>query len=125
LNFGFQFVDLGVSANFSGAISVAANISQPNGFVSNQWLPTLEATSGALGNSPNAANIAGTQHATLFLGIEGDLNHDGSIDAGDLALLLGSWGLEASISGYLAADLDRDGSVGAADLAALLSRWGA
>ncbi len=49
-----------------------------------------------------------------------DLNGDGSIDAEDLALLLGVWG---SSGGSLAADLDGDGSVGASDLAVLLGAW--
>lgn len=49
----------------------------------------------------------------------GDLNHDGAVDAPDLALLLGSWG-----SVGVEADLNGDGSVGAPDLGILLGAWG-
>ncbi|MEY2796355.1 MAG: hypothetical protein RIR10_2071, partial [Planctomycetota bacterium] len=49
-----------------------------------------------------------------------DINGDGSVDAGDLAILLGAWG-----TALASADLNYDGSVGAADLAVLLARWGA
>ena len=45
-----------------------------------------------------------------------------SIDAADLAALLGAWGpVPAGRISY--ADLDHDGSVGAGDLAILLSQW--
>ncbi|MFM1822804.1 MAG: Leukotoxin [Planctomycetota bacterium] len=49
-----------------------------------------------------------------------DLDGNGSVDAADLAALLGSWGTADA-----AADLDGNGSVDAADLAALLGAWGA
>lgn len=49
----------------------------------------------------------------------GDLDESGSVDAGDLAQMLGSWGSKGSH-----ADLDLDGSVGAGDLAILLGAWG-
>lgn len=49
-----------------------------------------------------------------------DLDGDGSIGGGDLALLLSAWG---ACKGC-AADLDRNGDVGASDLAIVLSAWG-
>ena len=49
-----------------------------------------------------------------------DLDGDGSIGGGDLALLLGAWGRCKGC----AADLDGNGDVGAPDLAVLLSAWG-
>lgn len=49
-----------------------------------------------------------------------DFNHDGFVDAADLGILLGSWGLGDPI-----VDLDGDGVVQAADLAMFLTRWGA
>ncbi|MFM7261664.1 MAG: alpha-amylase family glycosyl hydrolase [bacterium] len=119
------FAELGLAANFAGPISVSACIQRVTGALSNQWLPGLVAGSGDLGLAPNLGLVAGAQHATFHIGVVGDLDRDGSVGAGDLAALLGSWGLDASTSGYLAADLDRDGVVGPADLAALLSRWGA
>ena len=47
-----------------------------------------------------------------------DLDGDGAVGAGDLALLLAAWGAAGGD-----ADLDGDGTVGAGDLAALLSAW--
>ena len=49
-----------------------------------------------------------------------DLDANGSVDAADLAALLGSWGTTGG-----GADIDGNGSVDAADLAALLGAWGA
>ncbi len=51
---------------------------------------------------------------------EADLSDDGTVDAADLAQLLGAWG---SNPGH-PADLTGDGSVDAADLALLLGAWG-
>lgn len=47
-----------------------------------------------------------------------DLNGDGSVNAADLSILLGSWG------GKGLGDIDGDGVVGASDLAILLGAWG-
>ncbi|MFO0828534.1 MAG: hypothetical protein U0572_10350 [Phycisphaerales bacterium] len=49
----------------------------------------------------------------------GDINGNGTVDAADLAILLGAWGLAGQ-----AADLDGSGIVDAADLAMLLGAWG-
>jgi len=50
-----------------------------------------------------------------------DIDGSGSVDGGDLAALLGSWGACAGC----AADIDGNGSVDGGDLAALLGSWGA
>ncbi|MDI9403064.1 MAG: agmatine deiminase family protein, partial [Limnohabitans sp.] len=50
----------------------------------------------------------------------GDTDGNGTIDGGDLATVLSSWGLCAAC----AADIDGNGTVDAGDLAALLSAWG-
>lgn len=47
-----------------------------------------------------------------------DVNGDGIVDASDLALVLGSWGLAG------AGDLNGDGTTDATDLAILLANWG-
>lgn len=47
-----------------------------------------------------------------------DLNADGTVDAADLAAMLGAWGAAAG-------DVNGDGTTDAADLAALLGAWGA
>lgn len=49
-----------------------------------------------------------------------DLTGDGLVNAADLAMLLGSWGV---CGAPCPADLDGDGFVGSADLAALLGSW--
>jgi hypothetical protein len=49
----------------------------------------------------------------------GDVNADGSVDASDLAVVLGAWGTADA-----AADLDDDGAVGGSDLAIVLGAWG-
>lgn len=49
-----------------------------------------------------------------------DLNGNGEVDAGDLGVLLGSWGNAGG-----PADLNSDGAVDASDLATLLGAWGA
>lgn len=46
-----------------------------------------------------------------------DLDHDGKVNAADLAILLAAWG------GAGAADFDASGAVDAADLSALLGGW--
>jgi len=51
--------------------------------------------------------------------VPGDTDGDGDVDGGDLAYLLGAWGLNDP-----AADFDGSGLVDAADLAALLGNWG-
>ena len=48
-----------------------------------------------------------------------DLDRDGTVGGGDLAILLSAWGTPSPI-----ADLDADGVVGGGDLAVLLSFWG-
>ena len=52
-------------------------------------------------------------------GIPGDLNNDGHVDGGDLALLLGMWGTSNGVG-----DLNGDATVNGLDLGLLLSHWG-
>ena len=49
-----------------------------------------------------------------------DLNLDGRVDGGDLAVLLGNWGN----CGSCAADMDLNGQINGLDLAVLLAAWG-
>lgn len=54
-----------------------------------------------------------------------DVDADGAVGAGDLALLLGAWGAtDRADRAMRAADLDLDGAVGAGDLSILLGAWG-
>jgi hypothetical protein len=52
----------------------------------------------------------------------GDLNGDGSVDALDLAILLGAWGTFGPVG--TGGDVDRDGDSDASDLGTLLGGWG-
>jgi hypothetical protein len=55
---------------------------------------------------------------TVNLGIGADFNLDDAVDAADLAILLGQWGLPG------VTDLDCSGTTDAGDLAVLLGAWG-
>lgn len=57
-------------------------------------------------------------YSTDGCAVPGDLDGNGSVDAADLAILLGQWG------GAGSGDLDASGTVDAADLAILLGAWG-
>jgi hypothetical protein len=66
--------------------------------------------------------LADTNHngvPDLCEGPPADLNHDGRVDATDLALLLGNWGLTNAVG-----DINHDGVTNATDLALLLGAWG-
>ncbi len=69
------------------------------------------------------ASIVGNEIIATFTGVATDpedLDGDGVVGAGDLAILLASWGS----CGGCAADLTGDGVVSALDLATLLAAWG-
>lgn len=55
-------------------------------------------------------------------GLEGDVDGDGSVNASDLALLLGAWG-PCTACDACPSDLDGDCAVGASDLALVLGGW--
>jgi hypothetical protein len=59
--------------------------------------------------------------SSVVCGCAGDITGDGSVDANDLALVLGSWGPCSGV----AADLSQDGVIDASDLAIVLGGWGA
>jgi len=60
-----------------------------------------------------------SDEGTCVAGDPSDLNGDGTVDASDLAILLGAWG-----GSDPAADINGDGTVDASDLAVLLGSWG-
>jgi glycosidase len=116
-------VDLGLPAGFKGFVSVAACIERTDGVLSNQFLPGLAAGSANPGLAPNLGLVAGLQHATLHIGLAGDVNRDGTVGGGDLAVLLAAWG-QSGADGHQVADLNGDGGVDAADLSIMLAQWG-
>jgi hypothetical protein len=64
-------------------------------------------------------NANGLADACEAPGNPADLNNDGHVDAGDLAILLGAWGGTSGPS-----DINDDGMIDAADLSILLGAWG-
>jgi len=77
----------------------------------------------ASNNSLTEAGIDNFQIQTVLCpdACLGDLNGDGSVDGGDLGVLLSAWGVAA---GGSSADLNGDNSVDGGDLGVLLSAWG-
>jgi len=57
---------------------------------------------------------------TISVGVVGDIDGNGVVDLGDLAIMLSQFGM----SGKLSADLNGNGVVDLGDLAILLSAWG-
>ncbi|TVQ31871.1 MAG: hypothetical protein EA376_07740 [Phycisphaeraceae bacterium] len=87
--------------------------------------PSLYAGGGFTVSTAGDSFIARLQGCPVDASIPGDLNGDGVVNAQDLAILLGSWGLCPPEPDPCPADLNGDGSVGSADLAILLGNWGA
>ncbi len=74
---------------------------------------------GSVAASTGELGTPGTYLAvSCFPTCVGDINGDATVDASDLAVLLGNWG------GSGAGDVDGDGTVTAKDLASLLGAWG-
>jgi hypothetical protein len=70
----------------------------------------------------NLENYPGSQYVLIANSgatpCPSDLDLNGSVDAADLAVLLGAWGGTGG-------DLDGSGTTDAADLATMLGAWGA
>lgn len=117
------FVDLGLAADFSGALAISACIERTDGSLSNQWLPGLQPRSSDLGVAADLNNASGQQFTTLVVGVVGDVDADGIVGGGDLATLLAAWGYTRAEFGFLASDLNHDDRVDAIDLGILLGNW--
>lgn len=79
----------------------------------------LRVLSGLLSVSFTSTLLCGTAHAGNPCTCAADLDFTGSVEASDLAILLGAWG-----TGDPEADLNGNGTVEAADLSLLLGSWG-
>lgn len=75
------------------------------------------------GTDCSDGNQNGTADACESSTCAGDTDHDGDVDLGDLAQLLGHYG-ETSGVGWEEGDFDGDGDVDLSDLAALLGNYG-
>jgi hypothetical protein len=81
---------------------------------------TLVTSQWASFRDPGPYTLTITGPAAIVVGgpCPADLDGDDEVGAGDLATLIGSWGMAGG------ADLDGDGVVGAGDLAILIGAWG-
>ena len=114
------FADLGLQPGFSGSIGVAAFLQRVDSVASNQWLPPLPLGSGDLALAPNLGPVAGQQFVTVLIAPEGDLDGSGTVDSGDLALMLLDYGPCTACP----ADLDGSSTVDFGDVALLLLLFG-
>lgn len=81
------------------------------------------------GDLAGQIEVGGEMHAVLLRAVPmacaGDVNHDGSVNAADLAILLGAWCGTAVVCPPLEySDFNVDGRVDATDLALVLDHWG-
>ena len=90
-----------------GAASLTAPVCRMYSPLTVTWTAT-----DACGRAASATQLVTVQ------GIAADLNSDGSVDAYDLAVVLGSWGSTSGVG-----DLNGDLAVDGTDLSVLLSRW--
>ncbi len=85
---------------------------------------TIEAHTGSFIDNDVPPSLSGEASFDFVFEVEptcvADLDGDGTVDASDLAELLGSWGKCAGCP----ADLNGDGEVGPFDLALVLGAWG-
>jgi len=71
----------------------------------------------------NANNIPDCCEQGVACLCPSDIDGNGTVDAIDLAIVIGYWGTNGGKE-YPQADIDRSGDIDAADLAALLGAWG-
>ena len=124
-NLGVRFESIAYNDESCGSLSV---VDATNGGAAGSPFGGFPLTQPLVAGQPYRVLVGsfdGTQAVSGTLVVSGppqgnpaDLDHNGVVNAGDLAILLGNWG------GSGAGDIDGDGSVGAADLAQLLSAWG-
>ena len=84
---------------------------------------TVNATARTIIYGSNIPGLVVTGMTTGFVvdGIPGDINYSGRVDSGDMAMLLGNWGVVSFTNNPC--DLNEDGIVDSIDLGILLSNW--
>jgi hypothetical protein len=85
------------------------------GFVTD--VPIFRVVVTPLGNGDGANGLDDLAISIVPANCQADLNGDGSVDAADLAALLGAWGTPD-------ADFNCDGTTDAPDLSVMLGAWG-
>jgi hypothetical protein len=76
---------------------------------------------------PGEANTADNtlQNGTVYVGIPGDLNADGTVDSTDLGILGGAWGAFKGDPSYNpVADIDDSEAIDSSDLGIMGAHWG-
>jgi hypothetical protein len=116
VEFRLPLAELGLPAGFTGSIGVAVCLQRASGPLSNQWLPGLPAGTADAGLAADLRQAAGLQFATITLGMTGDFDGSGSVDAGDIGALL----LVFGPCDACPEDLDGSGEVDSGDIGSLL-----
>jgi hypothetical protein len=106
----------------SPCIDVGNNSAVPAGTVTDldslpRFVDIASVPNGGSGTAP-IVDMGAYEEQEVVVACPADLDGSGTVDAGDLAVLLGGWGGAET-------DLDGSGSTDAADLAVLLGAWGA
>ncbi len=120
---GCSFTSPLLNCSFANLVACADGGSGCGGFTTRLELPVVEGTCyririGCFNPLPEGAGW-GTVLIRCGKGEPADLNGDFWVDAADLGILLGGWGVAGTPG-----DLDNDGIVGGGDLAILLGAWG-
>lgn len=107
------------------------NIGSVNNTTPGNFLPTWNNSGANFFSSRNdgataeySGNLGGHGEITFVGALDGDINLDGFVGAGDLDILLANWGDVVGASALTSGDLSGDGVVGQADLDIVQANWG-
>ncbi len=120
---------LDAGTNWTAAVITSGAITSGSGKVRVTIPAGTKANQGTLRVTMNEEAVPGAVSSQLVVSISilgdacpnpADLDCDGVVSGGDLALMLADWGTTGSVP----ADIDGDGIVGGGDLTVLLASWG-